>query len=333
MKENNKLYIRYSLFIWYANQRIYESTNHKHMTKNILYFVLGIVALSIASCATPTAAFRTTNLDQPAPIAKVGFENDSKNATEYLWDFGDGTTSTAAVPKKHKYTKAGEYTVTLKAVKGKKEQITSKVITVKEPKNCTLELQTDYGNMTILLYDSTPQHRDNFLKLVSENFYDDLLFHRVIQGFMIQGGDPDSRGARAGQRLGMGGPGYTIPAEFDVENIHLKGALSAARTGGPSNPQKRSSGSQFYIVQGNPQSDSELDMMEMRTGYKYPEKQREAYKEVGGTPFLDRDYTVFGIVTEGLDVIDKIAALKTQPGDRPVEDVKMKIVVKNMDVQ
>jgi len=116
---------------------------------------------------------------------------------------------------------------------------------------------------------------------------------------MIQGGDPNSRNARPGQQLGTGGPGYTIPAEFDTENIHLKGALSAARTGGPSNPQKRSSGSQFYIVQGNPLS----------------------------------DYTVFGMVTEGLDIIDKIAAVQTQPGDRPVEDVKMKIVVKEVNVQ
>ncbi len=303
------------------------------MIKNILYLALCIAALGMASCATPTAAFRTTNLDQPAPIAKVGFENDSKNADEYFWDFGDGNSSTKDKPDKHQYTKAGEYTVTLKAVKGKKEQITSKVITVAEAKNCTVELQTEYGNMTILLYDSTPQHRDNFLKLVAENYYDDLLFHRVIQGFMIQGGDPDSRNARPGRQLGMGGPGYTIPAEFDDENIHLKGALSAARTGGPSNPQKRSSGSQFYIVQGDIQNDAQLDGMEMRTGYKYPEKQREAYKEVGGTPFLDRDYTVFGIVTEGLDIIDKIAAVKTQPGDRPLEDVKMKIVFKGTNVQ
>ena len=185
--------------------------------------------------------------------------------------------------------------------------------------------------MTILLYDNTPQHRDNFLKLVSENYFDDLLFHRVISGFMIQGGDPGSRDARPGQRLGSGGPGYTIPAEFDVENIHVKGALAAARTGGPSNPQKRSSGSQFYIVQGKPVGDAELDMMGMRSGYNYPENHREAYKEAGGTPFLDREYTVFGMVTEGLDVIDKIAAVQTVPGDRPVEDVKMKIVFKSAE--
>ncbi len=300
------------------------------MTKNILYILFGAGLMILQSCAVPTAAFKTTDLDQPAPFAKVGFENTSQNANDYQWDFGDGTTSEEVSPAEHQYKKSGEYTVTLTAAKGKKENTFSKVIKVKEPKNCTVELQTEYGNMTILLYDDTPQHRDNFLKLVSENFYDDLLFHRVIQGFMIQGGDPESRNAKPGQPLGMGGPGYTVPAEFVDANVHIKGALSAARTGGPSNPQKRSSGSQFYLVQGNILSDQELDMMEQRGGFKYTEKQREAYTTVGGTPFLDRDYTVYGMVTEGLDVIDKIAEVQTQPGDRPVKDVKMKMVVKEL---
>jgi len=304
------------------------------MIKNILYVLCAVVLIAVMnSCATPTAAFKTTSLDKPAPFAKVGFENNSKNAADYTWDFGDGTTSDKENPAKHQYTKAGEYTVTLTAAKGGKTQTISKVIQVKEPKNCKVELQTEFGNMTILLYDDTPQHRDNFLKLVSENYYDDLLFHRVIQGFMVQGGDPKSRNARAGQQLGMGGPGYTVPAEFVDKNVHVKGALAAARTGGPSNPQKRSSGSQFYFVQGNPLTDAELDMMEQRGGFKYTDEQREAYKTAGGTPFLDREYTVYGIVTEGLDVIDKIAAQQTQPGDRPVKDIKMKMVIKEMNTQ
>ncbi len=282
------------------------------------------------SCSTPTAAFKISEPDKPAPFAKVSIDNNSKNATGYIWDFGDGKTSTSEDPGQHTYAKPGEYTVTLKAGKGKKEQTTSKTITVKELKNCTVELETPYGNMTIELYDDTPQHRDNFIKLASEGFYNDLLFHRIIDGFMIQGGDPESRGAASGKQLGMGGPGYTVPAEFVKERIHQKGALAAARTGGPSNPQKRSSGSQFYIVHGKPLSEAEMDMMERRSGYKYSEEERKAYMEVGGTPFLDREYTVFGIVTEGLDVIDKIAAVKTRPGDRPVEDVKMKITVKDL---
>ncbi len=301
------------------------------MTKNIAYIICGLSALLLLnSCAAPKAAFKADSPDQPIPFAKVQFENKSKNATAYAWDFGDGTTSTKESPGEHIYSKAGEYTVTLKAGKGKKEQSTSKIINVKEPKNCTVELETGYGNMTILLYDDTPEHRDNFLKLATEGFYDDLLFHRVIPGFMIQGGDPNSKGAPAGQGLGTGGPGYTIPAEFVNKNIHLKGALAAARTGGPSNPQKRSSGSQFYIVQGKPISEAEMNTTEQRSGYTYSDEEKAAYAETGGVPFLDREYTVFGMVTEGLDVIDKIGAVQTARGDRPVEDVKMKIKVKNL---
>jgi len=187
-------------------------------------------------------------------------------------------------------------------------------------------IETEYGNMTAVLYDETPQHRDNFIKLAKEGFYDDLLFHRIIKGFMIQGGDPDSKGAAPGQRLGMGGPGYTIPAEFVDQHIHLKGALAAARTGGPSNPEKASSGSQFYIVEGRPVQAAMLDGA--FAGKNYTDEQKQAYQTIGGTPQLDRDYTVFGMVIEGLDVIDKIAAVQTAPGDRPIQDVKMKVRLK-----
>jgi len=190
----------------------------------------------------------------------------------------------------------------------------------------TVVIETQHGDMTIKLYNSTPLHRDNFVKLVKEKFYDDLIFHRIISGFMIQGGDPDSRGATADQRLGSGGPGYQIDAEFG--SFHFKGTLAAARTGGPSNPRKRSSGSQYYIVQGKTQTDGQLDKIESSKGIKYTEEQRERYKKDGGTPFLDQEYTVFGEVISGMDVIDKIAAVKTAPGDRPLEDVKMKIRMK-----
>lgn len=190
-------------------------------------------------------------------------------------------------------------------------------------------IETEYGNMKVLLYDKTPQHRDNFVKLVKENYYDDLLFHRIIPGFMIQGGDPNSRNAPAGQQLGGGGPGYQVPAEFVDEYIHVKGALAAARTGDNVNPEKKSSGSQFYIVQGKVTSDQELNQFEQRKNFTYTPEQRNQYRTQGGAPFLDRDYTVFGQVVEGLDVIDKIAAVQTAPGDRPVRDVKMKIKLSN----
>lgn len=192
-----------------------------------------------------------------------------------------------------------------------------------------VELQTTMGNIQIQLFENTPGHRDNFIKLVKEGFYDSVLFHRVIPNFMLQGGDPDSRTAPAGKQLGMGGPGYTIPAEFVDSNVHVKGALAAARTGDQMNPQRASSGSQFYIVQGQSLSDAQLNQIEQMRNFKYTEEQRKEYKEKGGTPFLDREYTVFGKVVEGLDVVDKICAVACDRANRPTVDVRIiKAVIK-----
>ena len=256
----------------------------------------------------------------------------------------------------------------------------SEVKPIMEEKRTRVKISTSHGDMIAELYNETPQHRDNFIKLANDGFYNDLLFHRVIQGFMIQGGDPESKGAEAGKRLGSGGPGYTIPAEILPQFYHKKGALSAARQGDSVNPEKNSSGSQFYIVQGrkvpagmNQQKENALinEFLESPEGASYkeqmdnlrneartdPTKAQEAqvkfqeiinevkekamanynpnemsakdkdYEELGGTPQLDGQYTVFGEVIEGLDIIDKIAAVQTAPGDRPVEDVKMSISV------
>jgi len=249
----------------------------------------------------------------------------------------------------------------------------------KKVKGTILKMETSMGEMTIKLYDETPKHKENFLKLANEGYFDGMLFHRVIKEFMVQGGDPDSKTANKGQRLGTGGPGYTIEAEFKANLLHKKGALSAARTGDQMNPEKRSSGSQFYIVQGKKYTDEELKMMEEkskmeqlmpfvseflknpdneniskqiqekqmardREGFdslimvvteivskqypevktkKYTDEQKEVYKTIGGTPHLDGGYTVFGEVIEGLDVIDKIAAVSTDNSDRPNVDVKI----------
>lgn len=185
-------------------------------------------------------------------------------------------------------------------------------------------IQTSMGDMTVRLSDSTPLHRDNFLKLVKVHFYDSLLFHRVIKDFMIQGGDPNSRNAKPGEALGMGGPGYRVPAEFRQTLFHKKGVIAAARD---NNPEKASSGCQFYIVQGKTFTDTELDNLETtRLKRKIPAEQREVYKNLGGTPHLDQGYTVFGEVIKGIDVLDKIAAVETSKGadrDRPVQDVKI----------
>jgi peptidyl-prolyl cis-trans isomerase B (cyclophilin B) len=181
--------------------------------------------------------------------------------------------------------------------------------------------------MLIELYNNTPLHRDNFIKLVEEGFYDELLFHRVINGFMIQGGDPRSKNAKSGDPLGSGGPGYQVDAE--IKNFHIKGALAAARTGDNVNPKKRSSGSQFYIVQGRKQTDDSLQSIESSRGIVYPEDIKNTYIKQGGTPQLDNEYTVFGQVVKGMDVIDKIAKVKTARGDRPEENVTMTIKIIN----
>lgn len=188
-------------------------------------------------------------------------------------------------------------------------------------------IETSYGNMTVELYNETPQHRDNFIKLVKEGFYDGLLFHRVINHFMIQGGDPNSRGAKPGQMLGDGTLGYTVPAEFVPGLIHKKGALAAARQGDQVNPTKASSSCQFYIVQGNVWPIEQLQMMARQMGRVLTQQQIDIYTTVGGTPHLDNDYTVFGQVIEGLDVIDKIASVSCGPNDRPLQDVSMKMSV------
>ena len=244
-------------------------------------------------------------------------------------------------------------------------------------------ISTPYGDMTAILFDETPQHKENFIKLVNDGFYDSLLFHRVIQGFMIQGGDPNSKDARPGQRLGNGGPGYTVPAEFVESLFHKKGALAAARQGDQANPERASSGSQFYIVQGAVASEEELaydqqkigqalqmcltempesdlakelnearasgqqvfvdkvfdsiDALEELTGMdlssSMSEERRIAYTTVGGTPQLDDQYTVFGQVIDGLDVVDAIAAVQTAAGDRPVEDVRMQVSIEQMPIK
>lgn len=186
-----------------------------------------------------------------------------------------------------------------------------------------IQMETTAGTMVLQLYNETPKHRDNFIKLANEGYYDGLLFHRVIKAFMIQGGDPDSKTATKGQQLGQGGPGYTVEAEINPAIFHIKGSLAAARMGDAVNPEKASSGSQFYIVQGRIFNDNELNSIEMRNGMKYSAETRELYKTVGGTPHLDGAYTVFGKVVEGLEVIDAIAASPTAPGDRPLEDVKI----------
>lgn len=195
-----------------------------------------------------------------------------------------------------------------------------------DAREADVRIITDYGTMLVKLYDETPQHRDNFLKLVEEGFYDSLLFHRVIEGFMIQGGDPNSKNAAPERALGNGGLDYLIPAEFHPDRYHKKGALAAARQSDQVNPEKKSSACQFYIVQGKKSPPNILESLATRRGggFSYSEEAINDYSTIGGAPHLDGAYTVFGEVVEGLEVIDKIAAVEVR-GSRPVDDVRMEM--------
>lgn len=257
--------------------------------------------------------------------AIVTFKNTSKGADKYVWDFGDYTQSEEENPT-HKYRFSGNYTVKLYALYGGKRKVIEKQIVIDAPEGeCLILIETEYGDMKIRLYDETPLHRDNFIKLAEEGYLDGTLFHRVINGFMIQGGDPDSKNAKAGVALGMGGPDYKIPAEFNEELMHYKGVLAAARQGDVYNPEKESNGSQFYIVQGSQITNEMLTKLQQRKGIRYTKEQRSKYIKLGGTPQLDMEYTVFGEVVEGLDVIDKIAAAQVDKRNRPLTDVKMTV--------
>lgn len=185
-----------------------------------------------------------------------------------------------------------------------------------------VKIETNLGACFAKLYNATPQHRDNFLKLTKDKFFDNLLFHRVIKNFMVQGGDPNSKNASDGQMLGMGSLGYRIPFEFQDSLMHKKGALAGARDG---NPQKASNASQFYIVHGQVFSEEHLTLIEQQTGKHFNAQQRKIYSTIGGAPFLDGDYTVFGEVVKGLDVIDKIASVDKNANDRPLVNISMTI--------
>lgn len=194
-----------------------------------------------------------------------------------------------------------------------------------KPKHQYVKIKTAQGECILMLYNETPQHRDNFVKLVKAGFYDGTVFHRVIKSFMIQGGDPDSKNAAPAVELGNGDVGYTVPAEFRDSLFHKKGVLAAARD---DNPLMASSGCQFYIVQGKKFTDPQLDSLEIkRLHFKIPLWQRQVYKALGGAPHLDRKYTVYGEVVRGLDLVDTVAMVKTDKNDRPLADIKMTVTL------
>ena len=208
------------------------------------------------------------------------------------------------------------------------------ILNIGKQKEQKMKIETTEGEITLKLYNETPLHRDNFIKLVKSKFYDGVLFHRVIEQFMIQGGDPNSRDAMPGKMLGDGDVGYTIPAEFRTPQLyHKRGVLAAAREGDDENPEKASSGCQFYIVVGKQFTHEDLDEMEASkikkhghandSTYKFSDQARTDYTTIGGTPHLDGNYTVFGEVLTGMDVVDRIAQARTNRADRPREDIRI----------
>ncbi|MFD2873259.1 peptidylprolyl isomerase [Mucilaginibacter ximonensis] len=203
------------------------------------------------------------------------------------------------------------------------------IAVAKPPKNQYVRISTAYGACIIRLYNETPKHRDNFIKLAKQGFYNGTLFHRVIQSFMIQGGDPDSKDTtknKPGAELGNGDLKYTIPAEFNDSLYHKRGVLAAARD---DNPAKASSGCQFYIVEGKRFTDADLDKLiaGRRMGRPIPASQREVYKSIGGSPHLDQNYTVYGEVVTGIDMVDRIAAVKKDERDRPLANIPMTVTM------
>jgi cyclophilin family peptidyl-prolyl cis-trans isomerase len=205
--------------------------------------------------------------------------------------------------------------------------LTFSVVLAKPPKNQYIRIKTSYGQCILRLYNETPKHRDNFIKLVKSGILNQTLFHRIIQNFMIQGGDIDSKNAKPGIELGNGELKYMVDAEFNDSLYHKRGALAAAREGDDKNPKKASSSTQFYIVEGKRYTDSLMNKLEAGRlkGYKIPESHRAVYRSVGGTPQLDHTYTVFGEVVTGLDMVDRIADLPKDKRDRPLKDVPITI--------
>ena len=290
------------------------------------FLIIFSAVLFLSACSKNTVSFLVNETAPLTAPAEYSFDNQSTDCETYEWDFGDGTMSKDSSPS-HTYYLSGIYNVTLKGLKDGKSNVITKTIQVKAPEKCLIMIETPYGNMMAELSDKTPLHRDNFTKLAEEEFYNGLLFHRVMNKFMIQGGDPNSRNSPAGSPLGTGGPGYMITAEFKPSLAHVKGALATARTPDGGNPEKKSSGSQFFIVHGKSISADDLIREEQRHGVPYSDVLKKDYLKNGGYPMLDQEYTVFGQVIKGLDVIDKIAQVQTNRQNRPDEDVWMKIRV------
>lgn len=266
-------------------------------------FTLLFFAMSLNSCKSSKSKDAVSAVKETASNASSTVADAAKSATEAA-----GNAASAAANATKEAASA-----------------TAAAVVPDDGKDAFVEISTSFGAMKVKLFKECPKHKANFIKLANEGYYNDLLFHRIIKGFMVQGGDPKSKNAAPGARLGGGGPGYKIDAEIGAK--HFKGAICAARQGDQVNPKKQSSGSQFYLVQGRPQTKDQLDRIAQMKKITYTEEETKRYLTEGGTAQLDNDYTVFGQVVEGIEIIDKLAAVATAQGDRPLEDLKMQVKV------
>lgn len=276
------------------------------------FYLFGLIALTLASCAKPLSKFDIVADEFTAP-ATISFENKSSNSKEYNWNFGDGKSSKEQSPEHH-FLKSGRYTISLSSKKGTNESTYQKEIIISAPSTCQVFVSTSLGNMVLELSDKTPKHRDNFLSLVESGYYNGVLFHRVIDGFIIQAGEQNPNNKRVSQTK-------TIVAEINDHMRHYAGTLSASRMPDNINPEKESSATQFYVVDKNTVSESKLESLEKKNSILYTEAQKEEYLKMGGAPQLDENYTVFGKLLSGFDTLKKISSVKTAAGDRPVDPV------------
>jgi cyclophilin family peptidyl-prolyl cis-trans isomerase len=275
------------------------------------------ICLVYSSCA-PKALFEVQKESSVVPT-NISLKNLSKNSHEYIWEFSDGSTSTEVNPTL-KLTKSGLQTIRLTSITGNKKASFQHSFYLDAPDKCTALIKTNLGDMTVVLYDATPIHQENFIKLVKSNFYNNISFHRVISGFVAQVGDPSTIPADK-KSLNKTNPNYTLPAEIIDTMFHIRGTLAAARTPDEVNPRKESSGTQFYIIDGRKQSESQIQDYGYAKGITYPKHIINEYIKNGGSPQLDGEYTIFGKVVSGFHIIEAIMEIKTDEKDRPIDDI------------
>jgi len=280
------------------------------------YFLFLLACLSLWQCTTPIAGFDYQQIAYRVP-ATVTFENSSQNATEYSW-LVDNKEVSSEEHLTHTFLSSGRHTIELQAFDGTKIVTTKQEIIVAPSEDCLVEIETTQGNLIVTLDESTPLHLDNFSTLVESGFYKGLIFHRVIENFMIQGGGNEHRSS--GKRYP---DPRTVSQEINPDLPHYRGALAAARMPDDMNPEKASSGSQFYIVDGRDISATKMEKIQSDKLFNYTEEQKNKYLEVGGAPQLDGEYTVFGYLLIGFDVLDRIAEATTDAYDKPLQEIKI----------